>query len=169
MADEVNFFNAGASLAGIDSLDVDALRLLFRLECSGEDFYNGVADRIGNDQAADLLRLNGREEIGHANRLRRAIAIKCGGTYEPDATDLDAFRALACLDLAVRVAVASDEILPAIVQGEIDGDAGYQRWADNEPDPEVARLLRLNGREETVHAERVGQVIALLQEAGSAP
>lgn len=162
MADEVNFFNAGASLAGIDSLDVDALRLLFRLECSGEDFYNGVADRIGNDQAADLLRLNGREEIGHANRLRRAIAIKCGGTYEPDATDLERFP----VPLPDEIPV---EILPAIVQGEIDGDAGYQRWADNEPDPEVARLLRLNGREETVHAERVGQVIALLQEAGSAP
>ena len=161
MADEVNFFNAGASLAGIDSLDVDALRLLFRLECSGEDFYNGVADRIGNDQAADLLRLNGREEIGHANRLRRAIAIKCGGTYEPDATDLERFP----VPLPDEIPV---EILPAIVQGEIDGDAGYQRWADNEPDPEVARLLRLNGREETVHAERVGQVIALLQEAGSA-
>ena len=161
MADEVNFFNAGASLAGIDSLDVDALRLLFRLECSGEDFYNGVADRIGNDQAADLLRLNGREEIGHANRLRRAIAIKCGGTYEPDATDLERFP----VPLPDEIPV---EILPAIVQGEIDGDAGYQRWADNEPDPEVARLLRLNGREETVHAERVGEVIALLQEAGSA-
>lgn len=161
MADEVNFFNAGASLAGVDSLDVDALRLLFRLECSGEDFYNGIADRIGNDQAADLLRLNGREEIGHANRLRRAIAIKCGGTYEPDATDLERFP----VPLPDEIPV---EILPAIVQGEIDGDAGYQRWADNEPDPEVARLLRLNGREETVHAGRVGQVIALLQEAGSA-
>lgn len=161
MADEVNFFNAGASLAGVDSLDVDALRLLFRLECSGEDFYNGIADRIGNDQAADLLRLNGREEIGHANRLRRAIAIKCGGTYEPDATDLERFP----VPLPDEIPV---EILPAIVQGEIDGDTGYQRWADNEPDPEVARLLRLNGREETVHAERVGQVIALLQEAGSA-
>ena len=46
-------------------------------------------------------------------------------------------------------------MLPGIVQGEQAGDAGYQKWADAEPDPEVARLLRLNGREETLHGERV--------------
>jgi hypothetical protein len=54
------------------------------------------------------------------------------------------------------------------VQGERDGDAGYQRWADNEPDPEVARLLRLNGREETIHGERVSEVIAILERAAGA-
>ena len=41
-------------------------------------------------------------------------------------------------------------------------DAGYQRWADRETDPEVQRLLRLNGREETTHGERVREVMALL-------
>ena len=54
-------------------------------------------------------------------------------------------------------------MLPFIVAGEQAGDAGYQEWADNEPDPEVARLLRLNGREETLHGERVTQVIAILE------
>ena len=58
------------------------------------------------------------------------------------------------------------ELLAVIVQAERDGDAGYQRWADREDDPEVQRLLRLNGREETVHGERVAQVIAIL-EAGA--
>jgi hypothetical protein len=53
-------------------------------------------------------------------------------------------------------------LFPVIVQAEIDGDAGYQRWADREPDPEVARLLRLNGKEETGHGERVKQVMAIL-------
>ena len=160
MPDDVNFFNAGSPLTDVDYLDVDALRLLFRLECSGEDFYNGVAERIGNERAADILRLNGREEIGHANRLRRAIAIKCDGTYEPDAIDLERF----AVPLPDEIPV---EILPAIVQGELDADKRYQRWADNEPDPEVARLLRLNGAEESLHADRVGQAIALLQEASS--
>ena len=54
------------------------------------------------------------------------------------------------------------EMLPFIVQGEINGDVGYQRWADNEPDPEVAKLLRLNGREETLHSKRVEQALSLL-------
>jgi rubrerythrin len=40
----------------------------------------------------------------------------------------------------------------------------YQRWADNEADPQVARLLRLNGREESIHARRVEQVMALLSQ-----
>jgi rubrerythrin len=49
-----------------------------------------------------------------------------------------------------------------IVQGEMSGDAGYQAWADQETDPEVEKLLRLNGREETIHAGRVNQVLEIL-------
>ena len=54
------------------------------------------------------------------------------------------------------------DLLRVIVQAEFDGDAGYQRWADNEALPEVERLLRLNGREETIHGRRVEQAIALM-------
>ena len=60
----------------------------------------------------------------------------------------------------------SPDLLPVIVKGEIDGDLGYQRWADRESDPEVQRLLRLNGREESTHGERVREVIALLAKTG---
>jgi hypothetical protein len=42
------------------------------------------------------------------------------------------------------------------------GDDDSQRWATSEPDPGVARRLRLSGREETLHAERVTEVIAIL-------
>ena len=41
-------------------------------------------------------------------------------------------------------------------------NVGYQRWADAESDDEVERLLRLNGREETIHAGRAQQVFDLL-------
>jgi rubrerythrin len=144
------------ALAGIEHLDVPAMETLYRLECSGEDPYNLLADRIGNEQAADLLRKNGREELGHARRIRRAIALKLGHDYEPAGEVLERF-AVTLPD------TVSAELLPAIVQGEIAGDAGYQKWADNEPDPEVARLLRRNGREETLHGERVTQAIAILR------
>jgi rubrerythrin len=53
-------------------------------------------------------------------------------------------------------------LFPAIAEGEMKGDAGYQKWADAEEDPEVQRLLRLNGREETKHAERLRQVVEIL-------
>lgn len=155
MPEITDFYAAATALTTIQRLDVDAMRLLFKVERSGEDFYNGLADRIGDARAADLLRKNGREERGHAERVRRAIAIKLGGTFEPTADDLAHFE----VPLPDTVPVA---LLPQIVKAELDGDTGYQRWADLESDPEVQRLLRQNGREETVHGERVREVIAIL-------
>ena len=155
MTDDRDFLSASAELAGLQQLDVPALELLYQLECSGEDFYNLLAERIGDERAAELFRRNGREELGHARRVGRAIAIKQGRAFEPSA------------ELQTRFEVTLPDtidpaMLPMIVQGEIAGDAGYQAWADNEPDPEVARLLRLNGREETLHGERVTEAMALL-------
>ena len=132
------------------------MRLLFRVECAGETFYNTLADRIGHDGAADLLRKNGREERGHAERMRRAIGVKLGTAFEPSADD----RAPYAMPLPDTI---SAELLAVIVQAELDGDTGYQRWADRESDPEVQRLLRLNGKEETVHGQRVTEVLALLR------
>lgn len=160
MGDELDFYSANGALAGVEVLDVDAMRLMYRLELSGEDFYNGLADRIGNDEAAELLRRNGREEAGHAERIRQAIAIRLGvDDYQPEGDDLVRFA-------APLPDTISPRFLPVIVQAELDGDAGYQRWADNESDPAVARLLRQNGREETQHGRRVEQVIELLGVVG---
>ena len=161
MNQHADFFAAVAALGAIEQLDVDALRLLYRIECAGEEFYNRLADRIGDARAADLLRRNGREERGHAERVRRVLGIKLGHTYEPTDEDTAPFN----IPLPDKI---SPELLPLIVQGELDGDAGYQRWADRETDAEAQRLLRLNGREETTHGERVREVIALVASAPSA-
>jgi rubrerythrin len=134
------------------------MELLYRLECSGEDFYNALADRVGNEEAADLLRKNGREELGHARRVQRAIALRLGHDYEPSAEVQQRFS----IPLPDEIPL---DVFPVIVKAEIDGDAGYQRWADHESDPEVARLLRLNGREETKHGERAQQALAILEAA----
>jgi len=159
MTEHTDFFSAVAALTALEQLDVDGMRLLFRVERSGEDFYNGLADRIGNPRAADLLRRNGREENGHAERVRKAIGVKLGRPWEPTADDLARY------PIPLPDAIPPP-LLAVIVKGELDGDAGYQKWADREPDAEVQRLLRLNGREETVHGERVKEVIAIL---GAAP
>jgi rubrerythrin len=150
-----DFFAAVTALGDIEALDVDALRLLYRVECAGETFYNMLADRIGDARAADLLRRNAREERGHAERVRRVLGLKLGNPYEPTEQDRAPY-AIALPD------TVSASFLPLIVQGELDGDAGYQRWAERESDPEAQRLLRLNGREETTHGERVREVMALL-------
>ena len=142
-------------LGELDSLDVDALRSMFTLELAGEQFYNALAERVDNEQAAELLRRNGREEAGHARRIERAIAIKLGHPFTPTSDMLER------PDMKLPEHVGAD-LLGVIVQAEFDGDAGYQRWADNEDLPEVERLLRLNGREETIHGRRVEQAIAFL-------
>jgi rubrerythrin len=150
--------DAGAisrALAACDVLDVHAMELLWKLECSGEASYLAMAELVDDDRAAELLRRNGREEMGHARRIARALSIKLGSEWEPSA------------ELAAPLPVAAPphldaDILRMIVQAERDGDAGYQKWADAEPDPEVERILRLNGREESLHGERIDEVIALL-------
>src|SRR3954471_14554692 len=83
MAHDHDFLSASQHLAGLERLDVPALELLYQLECSGEDFYNDVADRLGNEAAAALLRRNAREEMGHARRVGRAIGIVQGSPFEP--------------------------------------------------------------------------------------
>jgi rubrerythrin len=150
-----DFATANASLQDLEVLDLDALRLMFRIERAGQEFYERIAAGIGNDEAAALLRANGREELKHAERIGRMIGIKQGHDFEPSSDEL----APMVVNLPDPVPVG---LLPHIVAGEIAGDAGYQRWADNETDPEVARLLRLNGREETIHSERVAAVLALV-------
>lgn len=160
MHDYPDFASAAAALGTIEELDLPALRLLFRLECSGEDFYNLLAERIGSPAAADLLRRNAREERGHAERVRKVIALKQGAPYEPSAADLARY------EIVLPPEISAD-LLPFIVAAELDGDRGYQQWADRETDPEVQRLLRLNGREETGHGERVKQVIEILGRATS--
>jgi len=156
--DDLDFFTASARLAACTELDVPAMELLYRLECSGEDFYNALADRIGNEEAGALLRKNGREELGHARRVQRAISIRIGAAYEPSAEVQKRF----VIPLPETVGL---DIFPAIVKAEIDGDVGYQHWADQESDPEVARLLRMNGREESTHGKRVAQAQAILEAA----
>jgi len=158
--EDLDFFSANAKLAACAELDVPAMELLYRLEISGDDFYQALADRIGNEEAGDLLRKNGREELGHAQRVKRAIALKLGTDYTPSAEVQTPF----AIPLPDHVGL---DLFPVIVKAELDGDAGYQHWADLEPDPEIARLLRLNGREETVHGERVTQALAILEAAAA--
>ena len=150
-----NFYEANAALFGKERLDVADLELMYQLEMTGAEFYYRLADRVGNPEAAALLRRNGVEEKAHARRLAKALSIKMGREWEPTAEQA------ALMDIPLPDQIDAKMFL-GIVKGELGGDAGYQRWADNETDPEVQKLLRLNGREETIHAGRAQQVYDLL-------
>jgi rubrerythrin len=145
-------------LGAADVLDVPLMEALWKLERSGEASYLAMAELVEDPRAKELLVRNGREEMGHARRIARALSIKVGHEWEPS-------EELAAPVEAQAPPYLDKEILQMIVQAEIQGDAGYQKWADNEPDPEVERILRLNGREESLHGERIAEVIAILEPA----
>ena len=155
MAESKSDRSASGGLPESDTLDEGALRTMFTTELGGEDFYNALADRIGNEEAAKLLRNNGKEEAGHARRLLRALSLKVGHDVDPTPEMLTP----SAMQLPDSI---SPRLLSTIKDAELEGDLSYQRWAENESDPQVARLLRLNGREESIHAGRVEQVMALL-------
>jgi len=142
-------------LGAADVLTVPLMEQLWKLERSGEASYLAMAELVEDPRAKELLVRNGREEMGHARRIARALSIKLGQEWEPS-------EALAAPEPVAAPPYLDREILEMIVQAEVRGDAGYQKWADNEPDPEVERILRLNGREESLHGERVAKVMELL-------
>ena len=156
MTDQQDFATVAKGLSALDHLGVAELELLYKLERTAGRLYELLADAVGNDEAAALLRRNGREELGHAARTKRALARKLGHDWTPTAELEELY------PLALPPAVGPD-LLEAIIVGEQAGDADYQRWADHEPDPEIAELLRRNGAEETGHGERATRAAAILR------
>ena len=150
-----NFYTANASLAGVEHLGAEEMQTIWRVEMAGELFYNLLAERIDDEEAKDLLRRNAVEERGHARRIARALSIALGTEWEPSKEQQE------LLDVPMPGTIDA-RLFAGIVQGELNGDAGYQKWADNETNPEIARLLRLNGREETIHANRAQRVLEIL-------
>ena len=150
-------FDAFAFLKSRTELSVEDMQVLAMIECFGEAFYFLLADNVKNDEAKALLTRNGQEERGHAHRLLKAIKLKSGADFALPPNEENPFFKFCPTELTCDA-----EILAALAQGEADGDLVYQVWADHEKDGKIAELLRLNGREETRHGERVAEVTKLL-------
>jgi len=56
-------------------LDRDLLDYLVSAEDNGEALYQTWADNIGNAEAAELLRQNGKEELRHGERAKQAAQL----------------------------------------------------------------------------------------------
>ncbi len=140
------------------TLGPDDLKVLAMIEAAGEAFYFQVADGVQDPRAKELLRQNGREERGHAYRLVKILRLQTGEEWAVPAAEDNPFLAAA----PTALPAVTPEFIASLEQGEADGDRMYQVWADGAADPEVARLLRLNGREETRHGERDAEVIRYL-------
>ena len=151
-----DFMAAITYLDGMDKLGVEEMKLMVLLETSGDPLYQKLASLAPEGEARDLLLENGREETAHAHRLKRAIEIATGEPYEIPLMSENPYSE------PPPFSELTPDLLAGFVAGEKNGDAGYQKWADNEPNPEIAKLLRLNGREETRHGKRVARVAEIL-------
>lgn len=152
-----DFTAALGQLGACERLGVEEMKLMILLETAGEPLYFKLASLAPSDETASLLRANGREETAHAHRLKKAIEILTGRSFEIPPMSENPFAT------PPPFANLDPKMLEGVVGAEQGGDQMYQRYADHEPNAEVAELLRQNGREETRHGERVSRVIELLR------
>jgi len=134
---------------------LDDLKTMALLEASGEGFYQGLVDAAPNEAMRKLLAKNGQEETAHAHRLKKVIKLLGNEDYPLPALAENPFHVV---DTNVRVTRQS---LASIAKGEGTGEALYETWAKSLDNAEAARLLRLNGKEETGHQQRLLQAIEL--------
>ena len=139
-------------------LSADDMKVMALIEQTAEGFYMALARATDNSEVAGLLQRNGNEERGHAHRLVKALGL-LGAPFSLPQIELNPYHSELHFD-----ALDSD-FLANLEQTELGGDKNYQTWADNEPNAEVARLLRQNGKEESRHSERVAKAKALLSAA----
>lgn len=138
----------------------DDLRVMSMIESAGEGFYRSLADLVSNPEARELLMSNARDERRHAERLVKAFALLCGEALTLPASD-DENPYAASLQ-APDSATFNDQFLSYLASAEEQGHDGYERWAQAEPNAEIAQLYRLNAREERMHGKRDLRVRELL-------
>jgi hypothetical protein len=132
------------------------LKLMVLLEASGLGGYGDLATASGNAAVAELLNRNGREELAHAHRVRKAIAALTGEDFEIPALEENPYYTPAAGMTVTRA------MLEKIAAAEFGGEALYETWAAHIGHAEAAALFRLNGQEEAEHGARVLQAAALL-------
>ena len=153
-------FAAFAFLKTRPALSNEDLKVIALIEAYGELFYDILGRGVVHEEARALLARNAAEERGHAHRMLKALKLRGAPAFELPPIEENPFFSLAPAEIPL-----SEELYGLLENGEVEGDLQYQAWADAEPNPDIAQLLRLNGAEESRHCERVMQVKALLHAA----
>ena len=151
--------DAFARLNAATKPSVEDLKVMVCLEAGGQGYYDQLAANAPNDEVRNLLSMNAREEMGHAERVRKAIKHLSGEDFPIPSPENNPLHGLGA-DSNTQV---TKELLQQIAQLELDGDQLYGRWADNLDNEEAAKLLRQNGKEEVNHGERLEEAVRLLE------
>ena len=147
---------AAAHIYAVTKPTVDDLTVMLYLEAAGEGFYASFAEAAPNEEVRAVFKKNGQEEVGHAHRVSRALKLLYDVDFAvPEPADNPYYARPSGVAL-------SREMIEDIAKRELAGDALYDLWATNLGHEEAGRLLRLNGREEKGHGERMMRAATLL-------
>lgn len=144
-----NLYEAFAYIGSVRNATVDDLKLMLVLEAAGKAMYDDLAADATDPEIRSLLIECGQEEYLHAERLAQILSLL---TNEPCSVPNSEENPYLVAWQKPSLSVALVENLAA---AEAGGEALYDGWAQSCPHLEAARLLRLNGCEETAHAERL--------------
>ena len=94
-----------------------------------------------------------------AERAAEVIAVLSGESFPAPAAADNPY----LVEGAFPIVELTPEALRKLADTEFGGEVFYGLWADNVGNPEAARLLRQNGREETDHGNRLLRVAEILE------
>ncbi len=142
----------------VNGATVDDLKILALVEAIGLKLYEEMASRAPHAEVKKLLLANGREELGHAHRVSKAIEILSGEPFPiPAIEDNPIFTGITPTPI-------SRAAFEGLVRAENSGGGLYDGIAAGFDNAEVIALLKQNGREEVQHGQRLQQALQYLTE-----
>jgi rubrerythrin len=147
---------AFAYIGAVRSPTINDMKVMVLVEASAKGMYDDLANAASVPAVAELLCANGREELGHAYRVSKAIKVLTGEAYPvPDLADNPYYEPMQNVSL-------SREMLEGLATLEAAGEPLYEAWAASVGDEDAAAIFRLNGAEETGHGRRMQEAAALM-------
>lgn len=140
------------------------LKVMVLVEAAGQELYRSSAEATDNPEVIELLHANAREEFLHGTRVASAIEAISGERFPaPEAANNPYL-----VDGSFPIVELTPEALRNLANLEFGGEDLYDGWAQFLDNPEAARLLRLNGKEESGHGNRLLRAAEILEAEGVA-
>lgn len=151
-----NLYEAFAYIGSVRQPTIDDLKLMLFLEAAGKTMYDDLAAAASDTDVRQWLLASGRDEYLHAERLAQVLTLM---TSEPHSVPEPAENPYL---VEWEKPTLSAALIKSLETAEAGGEALYEGWASSCPNPDAAKLLRENGREETAHAERMRLILQRL-------
>lgn len=144
-----NLYEAFAYIGSVRQPTLDDLKLMLLLEAAGKVMYDDLAaDAVDSDVRQWLIE-SGEDEYLHAQRLAKVLTLLTNERHSVPGSEENPY----------LVGWEKPRLSAALVENLANAEAGgeelYEGWARSCPNPDAAKLLRENGREETDHSERM--------------